>query len=135
MKLTSKASLAFKKTKPDAKISFGNNVVNALTPPPTTAKAKLNAKVKALLTDVPIPVANLLELNTNLTNAVAEALTGKHSAVASVKNAVAAWDYAFTLTANYVSHEAEGDVVTIRDAGFVPTKGERQPVQKPGGRA
>ena len=127
MKLTPKASLGFKKEKPAAKTGFGANVIASLTPLVPTAKATANA-----YSDLPVPVTELQQLNTDLANAVADSLTGNHSAVASVKNAVIAWNYGFGLTANYITTIAEGDAQTIRKAGFVPTKSDRQPKPKPG---
>ena len=128
MKLTSKASLAFKKERPSMKPAFGANVIAALTPLAPVAK-----NAKTMYSDIPIPVADLQQLNDALAEAVAESLTGKHSAVASVKDAVIAWDYGFTVTANYISSIAEGSETIIREAGFVPTKSESQPSQKPAG--
>jgi hypothetical protein len=83
-------------------------------------------------TGLPVPVSELLTLNDNLSAIISEALTGNHTAVAAVKNAVAAWNNGFALTANYVTSVAAGDESVIRSAGFVPTKSESQPAQKPG---
>ena len=64
--------------------------------------------------------------------AITDALSGNHAAVANVKNVVQEWNDAFTQTANFITSVAQGDQTTIRDAGFVPTKSETQPTQKPG---
>ncbi len=127
MQLSSRASLAFKKEKPPVKVTFGNNVVNSLTPPATSAKG-----VKAMYPDIPIPVASLQQLNDALALAIADSLTGNHSAIAAVKDAVYEWDNAFGTTANYITSMADGSEATIRAAGYVPTKSESQPAQKPG---
>ncbi len=103
MRLIPKASLAFKKLKPSMKPAFGTNVINALTP------VLSSKKTKSTLGDLPIPVADLLALNNALATAVSNSLTGNHTAVAAVKNAVIAWDNGFGLTANFITTEAEGD--------------------------
>ena len=110
MKLFCKASLAFKRLRASAKPAFGTNVIYALTPPVTAKKAK------ATLTDLPVPVADLQVLNDNLAAAISDSLTGNHTAVASVKNAVIAWDEAFTLTANFITTLAAGNAQWSRCA-------------------
>jgi hypothetical protein len=127
MKLTARASLGFKRQKPSSKPSFGDSVINALAPPVTSKK-----KEALLWEDLPVPVPDLVILNNNLNAAVSDALTGNHTATASVKNAVKEWNAAFTLTANYITTLAAGDEEIIRQAGFVPTKTESQPRVKPG---
>lgn len=128
MKRQIKASLAFKSQKAAQKPSFGNNVINGLTPP----AQNMQKDAPWPFNDLPVSLEDLSTINTNLDDAVTEALTGNHSAVANVKNVVAVWNSAFTLTANYVSTVANGDATLIRKAGFVPTKGETSPTQKPG---
>jgi hypothetical protein len=127
MKLFSKASLAFKKQKASNKVAFGTNVINALTALLTASK-----KSKAILPELPVPLADLLIINTDLAAAISDSLTGNHTAKATLKNAVIAWNQAFTQTANFISTAAAGDAVLIRQAGFVPTKSETSPSQKPG---
>ena len=129
MQLKPKASLAFKKTKPSAKPSFGTNVINSLDTIVTAANARF------AVADLPVPVATLLTINNDLAAAISDALTGNHTAVASVKDAVTAWNEAFTLTANFISTNADGSIPAIREAGFVPTKSETTPAQKPGAAA
>ena len=118
MKLTAKASLAFKSEKRTTKPSFGANVI-----------AALGASI--LFPDLPVTIAELTTVNNALSAALTAALTGNHTAVATVKTAVINWDNAFTLTANYVTSIAQGDETVIRDAGFIPTKSESQPTPKP----
>jgi len=127
MKLKARASLGFKRQKPSSKPTFGDSVINALAPPVTSKK-----KEALLWEDLPVPVPDLVILNDNLNAAVSDALTGSHTASASVKNAVKEWNAAFTRTANYITTLAAGDEEVIRLAGFVPTKTESQPKQKPG---
>lgn len=131
MKLTCKASMAFKKLRAADKVSFGTNVINSLTPPLAPVLLKKVAKGESE-TDLPVPLAQLTEINEDLRAAVSDSLTGNHTARASLKNALIAWDNAFGLTANYISRIAEGDEVIIREAGFVPTKAETTPAQRPG---
>lgn len=129
MKLIARASLAFKKGKPSVKTGFGANVINALTPAaPVTSKKKKMLRWE----DLPVPVASLLSINNALIAAVSDSLTGKHAAVAALKNVVIEWDNLFGLTAIYISGIADGDEAVIREAGFIPTKAESQPSQKPG---
>ena len=120
MKLTSRASLAFKLEKTAAKPTFGTSVI-----------AALSASIQ--FPDLPVTIAQLQTVNDALSAAISAALTGNHMAVAAVKNAVAAWNGDFTLTANYVTTIAKGDETIIRSGGFVPTKSETSPKPKPGG--
>lgn len=127
MKLTSKASLAFKKLKPSEKVTFGANAINGLSATPVGEES-----AKISVADLPVPIADLLQINDALALAVTHSKTGNHSAIAEVKNAVAEWNKAFTITANYITTIAEGDEAVIRSAGFVPTKSESTPSTKPG---
>lgn len=120
MKLTSRASLAFKRERPAAKTAFGSNVITALQ------------NASAQFPNLPVSITALQTLNSNLSAAIAAALTGNHIAVAALKIAITDWNNGFTLTANYVTSVAQGDEALIRSAGFVPTKSETQPSQKPG---
>ena len=124
MNLLTKASLSFKRLKVAEKPAFGANVITCLTP-------LLAKKNKLTATGLPVPVDQLQAFNDALSAAIAAALTGNHTARLAVKTAVAEWDNAFTLTANYISEIAGGDAVVIRQSGFVPTKSERTPAQKP----
>ena len=126
MKLTPKVSQSFKQKTPSDKTTFGANVVNSLTPVMAAKKSKIAQN------DLPIPVADLQAINTQLNTAIADALTGNHAAIASVKNLVIEWDAAFGTTASYISLQADGDVQAIRETGFIPTKSETTPAQKPG---
>lgn len=119
MKLTVRASLTFKRSKTSEKPVFGANVITSLTAAATTFPS------------LPVPIAQLTTINTQLAQAIASALSGNHSAVADVKVKAAAWDVAFTKTAVYVTSVANGSDVIVRSAGFVPTKSETSPVQKP----
>ena len=132
MRLNCKASLAFKKSRPDVKPGFGQNVINSLTPPPTVSKKTASKKDAALADELPIPLADLTAINNDLAAAVSDSLTGNHTAKASLKNAILAWNYAFGRTAEYITSIAEGDAELIRRAGFVPTKSESTPSQRPG---
>ena len=127
MKLNCKTSLAFKKYKPAEKPPFGSNVIAALSPQTQSKQA-----AAAAYPEMPVPVADLQTINDALAAAITAALTGNHSSVAAVKAAIAAWNNAFTLTANYVTSIANCDESIIRSAGFVPTKSETTPTQKPG---
>ena len=129
MKLVCKVSLAFKRLKVDAKVSFGANVINSLNASPDKSLAKINKLADD--PNLPLPVAQLTEINNDLARSVSDSLTGNHTAKASVKNNIIAWNYAFGLTANYISSLAQGDAIIILQAGFVPTKTERIPRQKP----
>ena len=126
MQLTPKASLAFKKESPSAKTTFGSNVITCLTP---LLMAKKGVKT---YTDIPIPVAELTTINDNLITAVAARVDGGRSSAAALKTAKAAWNEAFTITANYISAQAEGSEEAIIEAGFIPTKSQTQPKPKPG---
>lgn len=127
MKLVSKASLAFKKMRSPVKVTFGLNVINSLT---GIFTAGTGAKISA--TDLPVPIAELQALNDTLNLAVTNAQTGTHAAIAAVKIAVANWNTGFTTTAIFITSVAQGDEAFIRTAGFVPTKSESQPSQRPG---
>ena len=120
MRLISRASLAFKRQKPADKTTFGANVTTALQ------------NAVAQFPNLPITITDLQALTANLAAAIVAALTGNHIAVATLKVAIADWNSGFTLTANYVTSVAQGDETIIRSAGFVPTKSETQPTQKPG---
>lgn len=74
----------------------------------------------------------MTDINNDLTAAVSDSLTGNHTAKASLKNAIIAWDYAFGRTADFITTIAEGDAEIIRKAGFIPTKAESSPSQRPG---
>ncbi|MGH2563000.1 MAG: hypothetical protein ACRDE5_00710 [Ginsengibacter sp.] len=122
MKLVSRVSLTFKMYKPVDKVTFGNGVINCLSPvlPPT-------------LTTLPIPVADLQAVNDALNTAVINLQTsGSRQARTVVKNAVTEWITAFGMTAAYISMIAQGDDEIITAAGFDPTKGNSQPKPKPG---
>jgi len=127
MKLIARASLAFKQQKPASKATFGNNVTNALK-----ALVPPQKGVQPDFSNLPVPIAELEKLNAALAAAVADALTGNHTAIATLKSTVLEWNEAFTQTANYVTTVAAGDVAAIRSTGFVPTKTESQPKAKPG---
>ncbi len=128
MELESKASLGFKKQKPSEKPTTGTGIINALT---TATQPKENSE-ESPFPDLPVSIANLQTTNDALADAVAAAATGSHIAKATVKTAVKNWNKNFTLTANYVTMVAQGDVALIRLAGFTPTKSESTPAQKPG---
>ena len=127
MKLVSKASLAFKKKSPALKVPFGLNVINSLTGIFTAKK-----NVKAVATDLPVPIAELQALNDALNLALTDSQTGTHASIAAVKVAVANWNIGFTTTAVFITSVSQGDAVFIRTAGFVSTKSESQPSQRPG---
>ena len=125
MKLIPKASLAFKLKNAPSKTTFGQNVITALTPLVTAKKSIAN------FSDMPVPVAELQVLNDSLVAAVAATVDGGRAAAAALKAAVIAWNAGFAATANFISAEAEGNPMLILAAGFLPTKGETQPAQKP----
>lgn len=128
MKLVSKASLAFKKKRAAIKVPFGLNVINSLT----AIFVPDNQNAKALSTDLPVPITELQALNDALNLALTNSQTGTHAAIAAVKVAVANWNVGFTSTAIFITSIAHGDAVFIRTAGFVSTKSESQPSQRPG---
>lgn len=119
MKLTIRASLSFKRFKTAEKAAFGNKVITSLI------------AADAQFPNLPVTLTALKNINTGLAQAIAAALTGNYAAVAELKNKVAVWNEAFTKTANYVSTVADGSDVIIHNAGFIPTKSETTPAQKP----
>lgn len=126
MRLISHASLSFKLQKQSEKPGFGASVINALS-----ALVPATQNMPSIFPNLPVSINNLQTINDALSNALSVALTGNHAAVAIAKNALIAWNKAFILTANYVSSVAAGNETVIRSAGFVPTKSEKQPPQKP----
>lgn len=123
MKRICTASLAFKKETPEDKVAFGTNVINMLGPTPPPVASKLLAK---LLTDLPVPVADLEDVNNRLWAANGAAKSGAFVDVEALANVVTEWNQDFTLTANFITTMAAGNPEIIRAAGFVPTKTEAQ---------
>ncbi len=120
MQLASRASLAFKFKKTAMKPTFGANVINAISTLVLDMKAgKTNSP------NFPVPLNDLRSINNELYEALQAA--GKNSE-ALLRTAILQWDAAFTLTANFISDMAKGNEDFIRNAGFVPTKKERQNV-------
>jgi hypothetical protein len=101
------------------KTTFGTQVINALM---------ANAET---FPNLPVLLALLTSSNNALIAAVNAASTGDHYAVANLKAVIKEWNNNFRLTANYISNVADGDAAIVRLAGFVPTKGETTPAQKP----
>lgn len=97
MQLISRASLAFKKSKPALKTPFGSHVITILTPVLTKSKTVDDV----VFHNLAVPLAELQALNVELAAPVSNALTGTPTVVASVKTAQTARDEAFTFTANY----------------------------------
>ncbi len=126
MKLTPKASLAFKSDSASAKTTFGDNVINCLTPLTTVKKSVFT------INDLPYSVADLRIVNNNLIAAAAARVDGGRAATNNLKTARQAWDIAYTATANYISQQAAGNVADIISSGFIPTKSDSQPAQVPG---
>lgn len=122
--LTIKASLAFKKSNISDKVKFGGNVTNALAPS--------EAKGSLLTPDLPVPVSELVQLTADLSAADEGLVNGGRNARQAANNAVAAWDEAFTATANYITMIANSDAFTISRAGFKPTKAVREKKPLPG---
>jgi hypothetical protein len=120
MKVKIRASLAFKKLKPAEKFTFGTNVIAVL------------AAAGTEFPNLPVTIALLTTTNTDLGHTIAAAADGSRPARDVLKAKMAVWDDAFTKTANYVSLIANGDVTKVNDGGFLPTKGETTPTQKPG---
>jgi len=111
-----RASLGFKSQKAAKKPAFGTNVINSLSILITKEKI-LNSS----FSNLPVPLKELQAINENLSAALVTALAGNQL---DLKVAVIQWDAAFTLTANYVSHLANGDENIINNAGFTSTKNE-----------
>lgn len=126
MQLTPKASLQFKIENVSYKTTFGQNVVNCLTPLATGKNSKYAVE------DLPVPVAELKTLNDNLIAAAAARVDGGRAAANALKNATIEWNAGFTATANYITVQAAGNAADIISAGFIPTKSQTQSQQKPG---
>jgi hypothetical protein len=120
MKRPIRASLSFKNQKPAEKFAFGTNVITGLTAAGTE------------FPNLPVTLALLTTTNTDVAHAITAAADGGRTAKAALKTKVGVWNDAFAKTANYVSLVANGDVNKINDSGFLPTKGETSPAQKPG---
>jgi len=120
MKRQIRASLAFKQLKPVDKASFGANVISSLTAAGTA------------FPNLPVTLTQLTAINTAFTTLVAKAASGTHQFVAQLKEQVPVWNDAFTKTADYVSLIAAGSDSVVRSGGFLPTKGDTSPSQKPG---
>ena len=121
MKRNVTASLAFKKETPEHKVAFGANVVVMLGGV-LTAKGS-NA---SLYTDLPVPVADLEDVNNRLFDANGAAKTGAYVDIAAMENVVVEWNDKFSLTAAFITSAAASNAELIRAAGFVPTKSEAQ---------
>lgn len=119
MILKQKVSLAFVEEPATIKTSLGASVINGLTE---------NAEKFPAL---PVSLLNLTLINNKLTAAVLAAATGEHVAAADLKTTEKTWDANFRATANYVSIIANGDTAIIRMSGFIPTKPETTPIQRP----
>lgn len=120
MQRESNASMAFTRETPAQKAIFGQNVINGLT---------TNA---ATFPTLPVPLTELTANNDALSAAVLAAKTGDYIAVANLRTILKVWNTNFRFTAKYVSLVANGDEGTVRSAGFIPTKSETTPCQKPG---
>lgn len=127
MKRNSIASLSFKREIPSQKTAFGANVVNKLT---TSAAVK---GVASPYPNLPVSVADLLDVNNRLFDANSAAKSGAYVDVAALENVVTEWNDKYTLTAAYVSSIAASNLELIRFAGFVPTKSEAQKQPAAGG--
>ncbi len=119
MKIPQNASKAFKRKKPDAKVLFGQTVIDSISANPKQ------------FPNLPISTDELQAANDALKDGIVAANSGNHSAVDALPGLIEAWDEAFEKTATYVSGVANGDASLIRLAGFVPTKGETSPAQLP----
>jgi hypothetical protein len=129
MVLIPRASLSFKRSKPQVKVSFANTVISSISP-----VAQLQ-KINVTLTDLPVPVADLQDVNDRLSNAITQAGSGNHAAISDVKTISKEWSEKFGLTADYftsVARTSENPVGVIRLAGFTPTKTETTPRVQPG---
>ena len=115
-----KASLDFVNLSTGDKPAFGGNVVTCLT---------ANASVFA---NLPVSLEELTLQNRTLTVAFENYQNGGKQQRAALNKALAAWQNAFELTANYVSLVANGNQDTIVISGFDATKGTRQRAPEPG---
>lgn len=128
MKRNVTASLGFKKENPEQKVAFGANVVAMLG---GLVPAKGGAS--SLYTTMPVPVADLEDVNNRLFDANGAAKTGAYLAEATLENVVAEWNEKFSLTAVFITSVAASNAEVIRAAGFVPTKSEAQKQPAAGG--
>ncbi len=128
MKRNVSASLNFKKESPEQKVAFGANIVVMLGG--VVPSAKSNTSVYASL---PVPVADLEDVNNRLFDANAAAKTGAFVDIAALDNVVAEWNDKFSLAAVFITSVAASNAEVIRAAGFVPTKSEAQKQPAAGG--
>jgi hypothetical protein len=123
MKLVSRVSMAFKKDNAVDKVKFGSGVLACLSQP----------SVAASFPNLPVPVANLQDINDVLNEAVvAVQTTGSRQSKTALKNAVTDWTSAFGITGTYIGMVAQGNDQLINEAGYLATKSVSQPKQKPG---
>ncbi len=128
MVLNPKASLDFKRKNPEAKVSFGSKVIGGLTPDQLQ-------KAKATQSDLPVPVADLQDVNDRLQAAITSAGTGNYAAISDVKTIAKEWSGKFGLTANFittVAQSTDNPAGFILSVNFVPTKTETTPTVQPG---
>ena len=114
MALEVNASLDFIKFPASEKPIWGKNVYNCI------------GKIVTQFPDLPVTLAILLDTNDKLSNAQMAALSGDKVAASKVKGLEKLWNTQYKKTAKYVSMVADGNVDLIIDAGFKPTKGNRQ---------
>jgi hypothetical protein len=123
MKLICKVSLKFQKLPLLKRPVFGGNIINSLK--------ELAATPGNLFTELPVSLDNLKKANDKLAGALANARTGSHVAMAAVKIAGVAWNADFKLVGAYINTIAIGQPQLILSTGYLPTKSESQPRQKP----
>lgn len=119
MQLKPKASMLFTKNSIPDKYTFGLQVISKLT------------ENILLFPNLPHSISTLESKNNELHLSASSALGGGTRQIAAMNNAEKNWDKVFRDTANYVSLVAEGDAEKIYKSGFMPTKIESSPVQKP----
>src|SRR4051794_17560947 len=111
MQLKEKASLTFVNDSVSEKYTFGSGVTTAL------------GNAIGNFPNLPIPLADLIQVNSDLNSAAVAARTRDHVAVANLTNIEKIWEDDFRKTAVYVTAVANGDAAVIREAGYEPTKG------------
>lgn len=113
------ASLEFLNVSPDKKIPAGADIANGLKNHTET------------FSNPPVKPEDLLNLNSDLTDAAAKARTGNKQSIDDMHNVEKKWETAFRRAAKYVGTIANGDAAVIRLGGCTPTASENLPQHPP----
>jgi len=118
--LTAKVSLDFLHYTPEGKVSFGNEIIPAMT------------TNSGIFTTPDVSMTDLTAANSLLNSRNIDAAGGDHTAILERNAAEAAWDKAFKTEAGYVSHVAKGDLIIIAKSAFHATHTETHAATRPG---